>query len=70
IMLAHLDELCSFYGEYTGVRVARKHLTWYLRNRPDSGSFRNRLVRVEVAEEQQQLVRQYFDQTPQEELAA
>jgi tRNA-dihydrouridine synthase B len=70
IMLAHLDELYSFYGEYTGVRVARKHLTWYLKNRPDSGSFRSQLVRVEVAAEQQRLVRQYFDQTPQEELAA
>ena len=70
IMLAHLDELYSFYGEYTGVRVARKHLTWYLKNRPDSGSFRRQLVRVEVAAEQQRLVRQYFDQSPQEELAA
>jgi tRNA-dihydrouridine synthase B len=70
IMLAHLDELCSFYGEYTGVRVARKHLTWYLKNRPNSGPFTSQLVRVEVAAEQQRLVQHYFDQTPQEELAA
>jgi tRNA-dihydrouridine synthase B len=70
IMLAHLDELYSFYGEFTGVRVARKHLTWYLRYRPNSGLFRSRLVRVEIAAEQHRLLRQYFDQTPQEELAA
>jgi tRNA-dihydrouridine synthase B len=70
IMLAHLDELCSFYGEYRGVRVARKHLSWYLKNRPESAPFRSQLVRVEVAAEQQRLVREYFDQTPQEELAA
>lgn len=70
IMLAHLDELYCFYGEFTGVRVARKHLTWYLKNSPGSGSIRNRLVRVETAAEQQHLVKHYFDQTPQEELAA
>lgn len=29
IMLAHLDTLYAFYGEHTGVRVARKHLGWY-----------------------------------------
>lgn len=29
IMLAHLDELYAFYGEHTGLRVARKHLGWY-----------------------------------------
>ena len=29
IMLAHLEELYAFYGEYTGLRVARKHLGWY-----------------------------------------
>jgi tRNA-dihydrouridine synthase B len=70
IMLAHLDELYSFYGEFRGVRVARKHLSWYLVKRPESGLFRSQLVRAEVASEQHRLVRQYFDQTPQEELAA
>ena len=29
IILAHLDDLYAFYGEYTGLRVARKHLGWY-----------------------------------------
>src|ERR1700753_3718343 len=29
IILAHLDSLYAFYGEGTGVRVARKHLGWY-----------------------------------------
>ncbi len=29
IILAHLDSLYSFYGEETGVRIARKHLGWY-----------------------------------------
>jgi tRNA-dihydrouridine synthase B len=29
IILSHLDDLYAFYGEYTGLRVARKHLGWY-----------------------------------------
>ena len=29
IILAHLDSLYVFYGEETGVRIARKHLGWY-----------------------------------------
>jgi tRNA-dihydrouridine synthase B len=29
IILAHLDSLYAFYGEETGVRIARKHLGWY-----------------------------------------
>jgi tRNA-dihydrouridine synthase B len=31
IILAHLDALYAFYGEETGVRIARKHLGWYCR---------------------------------------
>ncbi|UCC14042.1 MAG: tRNA dihydrouridine synthase DusB [Gammaproteobacteria bacterium] len=70
IMLAHLDNLYSFYGEYTGVRVARKHLTWYCRARVGAGSFRHRAVRAESAAEQLRMVREFLDQSPQEELAA
>jgi len=32
----HLLELYGFYGEFLGVRIARKHVGWYLRNRLDS----------------------------------
>jgi tRNA-dihydrouridine synthase B len=34
IMLAHLEAIYAFYGEEPGVRIARKHLGWYLRNLP------------------------------------
>jgi tRNA-dihydrouridine synthase B len=70
IMLAHLDALYSFYGECTGVRVARKHLSWYCRARPGAGSFRHGAVRAETAAEQLRMVAEFFDQTPPEELAA
>ena len=60
IMLGHLDGLHRFYGEHTGVRVARKHLTWYCENLESAEEFRHRVVRVESALEQIQLTKQYF----------
>ncbi len=54
-MLDHLQALYAFYGEHTGVRVARKHLGWYAKTRPDGESFRRRVVVVESASEQYDL---------------
>ena len=60
IMLGHLSELHRFYGENTGVRVARKHLTWYCENLDDADEFRHQVVRVDSASEQLRLTKQYF----------
>ena len=61
IMLGHLNDLHRFYGEMRGVRVARKHLTWYCENLANADEFRYRAVRVDRASEQLRLVREYFD---------
>lgn len=61
IMLDHLSELHRFYGELTGVRVARKHLTWYCGSLENADEFRHRVVRVESASEQISLTKTYFD---------
>ncbi len=61
IMLGHLSELHRFYGEQTGVRVARKHLTWYCNNLANADGFRHQVVRVDSASEQIRLTRKYFD---------
>jgi tRNA-dihydrouridine synthase B len=61
IMLDHLNELHRFYGELSGVRVARKHLTWYCRNLANADEFRHQVVRVESASEQISLTNNYFD---------
>ncbi len=60
IMLGHLDEMHRFYGELTGVRVARKHLTWYCDNLEDADEFRHQVVRVASAREQISLTKRYF----------
>ena len=65
IMLGHLSELHRFYGETTGVRVARKHLTWYCENLEDADEFRHQVVRVDSASEQLRLTKQYFLGTDQ-----
>ena len=60
IMLGHLNDLHRFYGDSTGVRVARKHLTWYCEYLDNAEEFRHRVVRVETASEQIRLTEQYF----------
>ena len=61
IMLGHLSELHDFYGHKRGVRVARKHLTWYCENLANADELRYRVVRVDSASEQLRLIREYFD---------
>jgi tRNA-dihydrouridine synthase B len=61
IMRAHLEELYAFYGAETGVRVARKHLSWYFRQHPGQEDLRNRLVRIETPEEQLSTLLQHYD---------
>jgi hypothetical protein len=60
IMLDHLRDLYQFYGDTTGVRVARKHLTWYCSELQDSQTFRSQVVRVDSAAEQIRLTKEYF----------
>jgi tRNA-dihydrouridine synthase B len=52
IMRAHLEDLYAFYGDETGVRVARKHLSWYLRQHPGQEALRDRLVQIATPGEQ------------------
>jgi tRNA-dihydrouridine synthase B len=60
ILLGHLDQLYAFYGEQAGVRIARKHLGWYAKDRPENAAFRQVANRAETAAEQRRLTRDYF----------
>jgi tRNA-dihydrouridine synthase B len=65
IMRAHLEDLYDFYGDETGVRVARKHLSWYFRQHPGQEALRDRLVRIETPQEQlATLLDQYDTRVP------
>ncbi|HEU0276859.1 MAG TPA: tRNA dihydrouridine synthase DusB [Rhodanobacteraceae bacterium] len=61
ILLDHLAELHAFYGEPAGVRIARKHLGWYARDRPENAAFRAVVNAADSASEQRRLTRDYFD---------
>ncbi|WP_199098711.1 tRNA dihydrouridine synthase DusB [Dyella sp. ASV21] len=61
ILVHHLEQLYAFYGELQGLRIARKHLGWYAKDRPENAAFRHVVNRAESAPEQLQLTRDYFD---------
>ncbi len=61
IMRAHLENLYALYGDETGVRVARKHLSWYFRQHPGQQALRNRLVTIETPREQLSTLLEHFD---------
>ena len=61
VLLGHLEHLHAFYGEVSGVRIARKHLGWYAKDRPENTAFRAVVNRAQTADEQLRLTRDYFD---------
>jgi tRNA-dihydrouridine synthase B len=61
ILLGHLDQLYAFYGEEAGVRIARKHLGWYAKDRAENAAFREVVNRAETAADQRRLAEGYFD---------
>jgi tRNA-dihydrouridine synthase B len=60
ILCGHLEALYAFYGELQGVRIARKHLGWYAKDRSENQAFRAIVNRAETAREQLRLTRDYF----------
>lgn len=61
VLLGHLAELYQFYGEYSGCRIARKHIAWYTKGLRGSNEFRQQMYQVESTVAQAQVVEQYFD---------
>jgi tRNA-dihydrouridine synthase B len=70
ILLKHLEHLHHFYGELMGVRIARKHLGWYAKDRPENAAFKHIVNRAETAASQITLTRDYFDRLAELELTA
>jgi tRNA-dihydrouridine synthase B len=60
VLRDHVHELYDFYGEYTGLRVARKHISWYTKGLPGSAHFRHSMNRLEEPSEQLAAVDDFF----------
>ncbi len=60
VLLAHLEDLYAFYGVDTGVRVARKHISWYTRGLVGSAVFRHRMNQLPDIAQQRNAVNDFF----------
>ena len=65
LALAHLLDHYALYGEFLGVRSARKHIGWYVASLPGGEEFRQRMNRIEDCELQLAAVTDYFAQLSQ-----
>ena len=61
VMLEHLHDLYAFYGDLTGMRVARKHISWYTKGLKDSANFRHAMNQLQSIEEQLAAIHEFFD---------
>ena len=66
VLREHLQNLYQFYGELAGVRIARKHIGWYIKDykindRQGAESFRQRINLVDDANTQVKLVTEFFN---------
>lgn len=62
VLLAHLDEHYEFYGEFTGVRTARKHISWYLGGFSQADDMLQQLYQTESCDTQKRLLVEFFEQ--------
>ncbi len=66
LLLDHLLEHYALYGEFTGVRTARKHIAWYVRELPGGLAFRDRMNTLDDCTAQHAAVGQFFDELAQQ----
>ena len=60
-LIEHLQDHYSLYGEYTGVRSARKHVAWYLSSLPGGDAFRRHFNLLSDSAAQISAVTHYLD---------
>jgi len=60
VLLEHITDLYDFYGELTGMRVARKHISWYTKGLVGSASFRHNMNQLQSIPEQLAAINQFF----------
>jgi tRNA-dihydrouridine synthase B len=61
LMNEHLQAHYAFYGEFMGLRTARKHIGWYVRDLAGGEEFRQRMNRLESCNDQLAAVDAFFE---------
>jgi tRNA-dihydrouridine synthase B len=59
-MLEHLHDLYEFYGDLTGMRMARKHISWYTKGLKDSANFRHNMNTLQTIDLQLAAIDEFF----------
>ena len=60
LLSEHVQNLYRFYGEYQGIRVARKHIAWYSKAHRGGAEFRKTINATDSAELQLRMIRRFF----------
>ncbi|SHE61399.1 tRNA-U20-dihydrouridine synthase [Marinomonas polaris DSM 16579] len=60
LVINHVNALHQFYGDYLGVRIARKHVGWYLQTLADKTQFRSMFNRIDNTQEQLDKLEEFF----------
>jgi len=60
VLIRHVTDMHKLYGEYRGVRIARKHISWYCKRQRNAAAFRQRVNHVETSREQLALIDGFF----------
>ena len=60
LILGHLQSLYDFYGDFKGVLIARKHVSWYCQNLPDHLQFRANFNKLDEIHQQTDALHNYF----------
>ena len=60
VLTAHMQDLYAFYGEHTGLRMARKHISWYTKGLAGSAAFRHAMNQLVTCAEQMAAVDEFF----------
>ena len=61
-LIKHITHLHHFYGEFQGVRIARKHIGWYCARQTNTKTFRTIINQIESSEKQISAIRNFFQQ--------
>ena len=71
ILLEHLQALHVFYGEFMGIKIARKHVGWYLKEHNNTNNFRQQFNVIDDAKQQRLAIIQFFEESSKtKEIAA
>lgn len=62
VLIGHLHELYDFYGEYSGARIARKHISWYTKGLVGSAVFRHAMNQLQTSDQQLVAINKFFSE--------